>query len=82
MQDSLIDQGLSLTLFGMGTVFTFLTVMVFATLLMSRLVYKYASKEESAAGLAPADTNPVNLDSVDSQTLSIIKKAIDAHRQR
>lgn len=36
MEASLIDQGLTLMLAGMGTVFTFLTTLVIAMVLMSR----------------------------------------------
>jgi len=42
MQDNLIDQGISLMLFGMGTVFIFLTILVLATWLMSTLINKFA----------------------------------------
>lgn len=81
MQNTLIEQGLSLTLFGMGTVFTFLILMVFATTMMSRLVAKYAPQgNEAETSVTIANTTGQN--AVDPKTLSIIKKAIDAHRQR
>lgn len=38
MPETLIDQGLTLMLAGMGTVFTFLTVLVFAMTMMSTIV--------------------------------------------
>ncbi len=38
MDDELINQGLILMLAGMGTVFVFLTALVVATFLMSRLL--------------------------------------------
>ncbi len=38
MPETLIDQGLTLMLAGMGTVFTFLTVLVFAMTMMSYVV--------------------------------------------
>ncbi len=38
MPETLIDQGLTLMLAGMGTVFTFLTVLVFAMSMMSYVV--------------------------------------------
>lgn len=55
MQESLINQGLTLMLAGMGTVFVFLTALVFAMTLMSSLSRKLqtsssgASDEEVAA---------------------------------
>ncbi len=39
--DSLISQGLSLMIYGMGFVFVFLTLLVLMTTLMSTLVTKY-----------------------------------------
>ena len=55
MQESLVSQGLTLMLAGMGTVFVFLTTLVFAMTLMSALSRKLqsapggASDEEVAA---------------------------------
>lgn len=55
MPETLIDQGLTLMLAGMGTVFTFLTVLVFAMTVMSTAVTRFQvvatdpSDEEVAA---------------------------------
>jgi len=55
MQNSLLDQGLTLMLAGMGTVFVFLTLLVVAMTLMARIVRRLqpvpsdASDEEVAA---------------------------------
>ncbi|RTE66898.1 oxaloacetate decarboxylase [Amphritea opalescens] len=40
--DNLMSEGLSLMVFGMGFVFVFLTLLVFATGFMSKLVTKFA----------------------------------------
>lgn len=51
MQPSeLISEGIGLMLFGMGFVFVFLTLLVFATTAMSNVVQKYVKP-------APAETN-------------------------
>ncbi len=42
MQQSLLQQGLQLMLFGMGTVFIFLVVLIACTTLMSRAVLRFA----------------------------------------
>ncbi len=79
MQDSLIDQGLNLMLFGMGTVFVFLTLLVFATTLMSRLVTRFAP--EAAPLASSPQVSTATSPNVDSKTVRIIEKAIAAHRQ-
>jgi len=81
MQDTLIDQGLNLMLFGMGTVFVFLTILVFSTTLMSKLVNRFAPKAE-------VETKPTSVQAVANshtaspQVISAIEKAIAAHRQK
>jgi len=47
MQNELINEGLTLMLAGMGTVFVFLTVLVIMTTLMSRLVLRFQSSEDA-----------------------------------
>ncbi len=41
MQNELINQGLTLMLAGMGTVFVFLTILVIVMTLMSRLIMRF-----------------------------------------
>ncbi|NNF39940.1 MAG: OadG family protein [Woeseiaceae bacterium] len=56
MQPTLLDQGLTLMLVGMGTVFVFLTVLVAAMSLMATIVKRFlpapAAAEVSAAEVA------------------------------
>lgn len=49
MGNTLINEGLTLMLVGMGTVFVFLTVLVFAMSVMSRLVARYQPDVQHAA---------------------------------
>jgi len=83
MQETLIDQGLNLMLFGMGTVFIFLTILVFATTLMSTVVTRFATDDEptKAQNTAPTLTS-LSDHATDPNTLIAIKKAIALHRQR
>lgn len=76
MQDSIIQQGADLMLFGMGTVFVFLTVLVITTQIMSALMARYFPEPEK---LQPV-TVPAG--QVDARTRAIIKAAIDQHRGR
>ncbi len=65
--EDLINQGLKLMLVGMGTVFVFLTLLVGATSLMSRLVLR----------LKPAATSAAVAD----DDVAAISAAIVAHRR-
>ena len=83
MQDTLIDQGFSLMLYGMGTVFIFLTILVFATWLMSTLVNKFAPETLTEQNNKPQPTASNGSTNTPSpQVLDAIKQAISAHRQR
>jgi len=84
MQDTLIDQGISLMLYGMGTVFVFLTILVFATSVMSKLVNKLAPEKavEPSASTKPMPAAQNMANTPSPQVLEAIKQAITAHRQR
>jgi len=68
----LVSEGLNLALYGMGTVFVFLTLLVLATMIMSWLV---APKETF-----PVITMPVDIAS--ASKLAAITAAIHQHRNR
>jgi oxaloacetate decarboxylase gamma subunit len=72
MPADLIAQGFELMLVGMGTVFVFLTVLVFATTAMSRLVTRFFPPEEV----------PVVVKGVSAEEVAAITAAIARHRQR
>lgn len=80
METTLIDQGLSLMLFGMGTVFVFLAVLVFATTTMSAIVNKLAS-EDSSDNTSETDEPPTG-SQYSSQLVDVIEKAIATHRAK
>ncbi len=48
MQNELLREGFALMLAGMGTVFVFLTVLVFAMTIMSRLTLRFQSAPDAA----------------------------------
>jgi oxaloacetate decarboxylase gamma subunit len=82
MQDTLIDQGINLMLFGMGTVFVFLTILVFATSLMSKVVNRLVPQEEPTPSSSPVNTPSTEPHAVSPNIVSAIQKAIAEHRQR
>ncbi|WOX06122.1 OadG family protein [Microbulbifer pacificus] len=81
MQESLLQQGLDITLFGMGIVFTFLLLLVICTTIMSRVMTRYFPEPEPAAVTPPAGiahSAPEN----DSRVRKIIEAAIEQHRNK
>jgi len=48
--DELINQGLQLMALGMGTVFLFLSLLIFVITLVSRVIQKYELKTEQPVG--------------------------------
>ena len=78
MEPTLITQGLDLLLYGMGTVFTFLTVLVGITATMSGLVNRLVEDIEVATdGSAPSQAG-----GVEPRIAKVIQAAIDQHRGR
>ncbi|MCY4044796.1 MAG: OadG family protein [Cellvibrionales bacterium] len=83
MQNELIQQGISLMLYGMGTVFVFLAILVLVTFSMSAIVKRFFPEVES---LTPA-TNSINPgtaaqpQAVDPKRLAVISAAIKKHRE-
>lgn len=67
MQPTLVDQGLTLMLVGMGTVFVFLSVLVAGMSLMALIVHRLAP--------APVDTG------VSNEEVAAITAAIVQHRK-
>ncbi len=79
MQGGLMDQGLELMVFGMGTVVVFLTLLVGATTAMSALIQRFFSEDEDsdwAAAGAPA----VRGDRDDPRLVAVITAALAQHR--
>jgi oxaloacetate decarboxylase gamma subunit len=77
MELNLIQESIDLMLYGMGIVFVFLTVLVFSTAFMSRLLIR-VWPEQPTPNVAK---NPQVAD-VDPVTLKVIQAAIDQHRKR
>jgi len=66
--------GIELMLVGMGTVFTFLTLMVFATGLMSRIVLRLVPSSESEQGSTGTGD--------DAEVIAAITTALHQHRAK
>ena len=78
MTSDILNQGLSLMAFGMGTVFTFLTLLVIVTSIMSAIIGKLFPYSQPEAKSSVSKTEPVE----DKQLVSAIMAAIKLHRTR
>jgi len=76
----LFASSVDLMMVGMGTVFAFLTLMIFMTNLMSRLVMKYTPEVPDVPAPTATFPNMQNNAANDKQLISIINAAIKQHR--
>ena len=77
MDNSLLNDAINLTMFGMGFVFVFLALMVVVTNLMSLLVMKI----QPAISDAPSTISDPSAE-IDEKTREIVEAAIKMHLQR
>lgn len=79
MQSTLLQQGFDLLIFGMGTVFVFLTLLVICVNFMSMFINKIFGEEEIIVEPKPA---PRKAGKVDPKVLAVIQEAIYQHRAK
>jgi oxaloacetate decarboxylase gamma subunit len=73
--DELLAEGISLMLFGMGFVIVFLTLLVIATTIMSRLVMRYEPVAAPATPAGRGTAAPSASGQPDDQTLIAVMTA-------
>lgn len=74
----LMADGLGLLVLGMGTVFTFLTILIFATSIMSKLLTRFAPEPVKVA----AKNEQSKSQGVDPQLLKVLSSAVKEYRNR
>jgi oxaloacetate decarboxylase gamma subunit len=79
MQETLLQQGIELMIYGMGTVFTFLAVLVLVTLLQSMIVSRFFPEAIIAA--KPITQAPVASNN-NEQLIAVISAAVHQYRSR
>ena len=77
MDNNLLSDAITLTMFGMGFVFVFLALMVVVTSLMSRFV----TKIHPSITVSPSMSSESIIE-IDEKTRAIIEAAIKMHTQR
>lgn len=80
MQNELISQGINLMLLGMGVVFVFLTLLVFATSFMSALISRYFPEPHPELPVKVSSSSATR--QPDARLLAVIKAAVDEHRSK
>lgn len=79
--DNLVSEGINLMIFGMGFVFVFLTLLVFSTSVMSKLLSKFAPEAPPQAKKAKAKTAPVAAGNND-QLVAVMTAAVHKYRSK
>lgn len=80
MQGSIVEQGVELMLFGMGTVVVFLMLLILATNLMSLILQRFFPEPEVPI-ISPALAQVPPAQAVDqTRLLAVITAAIHRHR--
>ena len=84
MDSTLISQGLDLMLYGMGTVFTFLTLLVGVTTLMSKIVNGLIIEQPEipASTLSTGAGNVIAPAAVEPRIAKVSQAAIDQRRSK
>lgn len=83
MQGDIVEQGIELMLYGMGTVVLFLALLVLATTAMSKLITRFFHQPEPARAAVPgSDTDrPVDVGAgLDPAVVAAITAALHQHR--
>ncbi|WP_461520485.1 OadG family protein [Porticoccus sp.] len=78
MTNPLLQQGLDLMIYGMGTVFFFLALLVAITALMSALISRFLP----VVAESQSDTQEKLAGQIDEHLLAILQGAIDQHRRK
>lgn len=78
MQDSLMQQGLDLMFYGMGSVAVFLIMLVVLTQMMSWFIQRFFPETPTVT----VATEQVEQAPVDAHLLAIIQAAVNQHRNK
>ncbi|AEF53735.1 OadG family protein [Marinomonas posidonica] len=80
--NELVSEGIGLMVLGMGFVFVFLVVLIFATGYMSSIINKFFPEVVAVAESNIAMSNSVTSTAVDPQIAAAITAAIHQHRNK
>ena len=82
LSSDLMIEGLTLMVFGMGFVFTFLTLLVLATKTMSATVLRFSPLEDLSVLTPPLNmVSPSQQVANDAQLMAVLSAAVHRYRQ-
>ena len=82
MQETLLQQGIELMVFGMGTVFVFLVVLIGVTNAMSAIVQRFFPEIPPSLEPDRAVANAAADPQQDEQLIAVISAAVHKYRSR
>ncbi len=80
MDNDLVLQALKLMIVGMGTVFLFLSFMIFLLNLQSKIVAKYFSKLPEPKSIHKDKNSLISEDDIDKEIIAVITAAVKKFR--
>lgn len=81
--DDLTSRAIDLLMVGMGTVFSFLALLIFVTMLMSKLVALYTARQAlNNPPITPDETLSSPSTAIDEQLVAVITAAVHKYRSR
>ena len=78
---TILDSGINLMLYGMGTVFVFLSLLIATTMTMSWCINRFMPQSETVSSAPKAAQIQPNAKQIDPKLLSVLQAAIDARRK-
>ena len=78
---NLLEQGIELMIYGMGTVFVFLAVLVVVTQGLSWLVQRFMPEKAVTVAAKATPAQPADT-AIDDQLLAVISAAVKEYRSR
>lgn len=78
---TIFDSGVTLMLYGMGTVFVFLTILIATTMTMSWCISRFSPQLEVASEENPKMKSLTGSTQMDSKLLAVLQASVDAHRK-
>ena len=80
VNDDILEQGIELMIYGMGTVFVFLAILVVVTIIMSFIVNKFFPDQVPSVEPRAQPVQPQSTD--DATLLAVITAAVHQYRSR